>query len=67
MEEVRVSRIPLGEGYVWEGFWKKDATSGIIAELHPEKKIERLYQPTYRCSRQVVSIKVANKWGYLIL
>jgi len=59
-QEIKVSRVPAGKGYIWEGYWQEDPVRGIVA--HPVGRFRKVQRYVYNAEAVWLDIG-----GYLIL
>ena len=58
-QEVKVSRVPAGKGYVWEGYWQEDPNGIVAIPIGRIRKVKR-----YVYEAEIIWLSIG---GYLIL
>lgn len=67
-QEIKVSRIPYAQGYIWEGYWQEDPTGDTIAiPVGRKRKLLRHAAGTFSFSENITEAIWLDIGGYLIL
>jgi hypothetical protein len=60
--QINVTRIPYGQGYVWEGYWMEDPNGEVTAI--PVGRIRKVYRVGGLYSANAIWLDIG---GYMVL